>query len=134
MLERNQKLPVKMHEKGGLLVAAFPMPGLEPQDISVIIEPNNVLRVSGAQRDVGPNEKDGLIAQEWQVGPYERTIELPFPVDGTATNLTYGNGVLAISMPRSEVTRPATLHMERVDSTTGFRMGHSASGDFIVPQ
>ncbi len=134
MLEGNQSLPVKMHEKGGLLVATLPMPGLEPQDISVSIEANNTLTVKGAQRDVNLTEKAGWILQEWQIGPYERTVELPFPVDGAAANLTYGNGVLTISMPQSETMRPAELTLERINSTSGSRVGHTASGNVSVTE
>src|SRR5690242_11702611 len=106
MFEKN-RLPVKLHQKGGLLVATIPMPGLEPQDISVEIKANNTLVMNGAQRDVGPNEKDGLIMEEWHIGPYQRELNLPGPVDGANTNLTYNNGVLVISMPQSAAIQPA---------------------------
>jgi HSP20 family molecular chaperone IbpA len=133
MLEGN-RLPVKLHQKGGLLVAAIPMPGLEPQDISVSIEANNILRVRGAQRDTGANDKDGAIMQEWQIGPYERDIQLPSAVDGTSANVTFNNGVLVVSMPQSDTTRPANLKLERLDSTSGIRYGHTDSGSLPANQ
>ncbi len=128
MLEPSGRLPVKLHQKGGLLVATLPMPGLEPQDISVSIEQNNILRVRGAGRDMqNMDEKDGAILQEWRIGPYERDVELPSPVDGTTSNVIFGNGVLVVSMPQSDILRPAKLSLERLDSTTGIHIGHSDS-------
>lgn len=133
MFEGNH-LPVKLHQKGGLLVATLPLPGLEPQDISISIEANNTLTINGAQRDVGPNEKDGLILEEWHIGPYQRELSLPCPVDGLNSNLTYNNGVLVVSMPQSDVTKPANLRMERLSSTSGIHYGHTDSGSLEVNQ
>lgn len=129
MLEQNAPLPLKLFEKGGLLVAVLPMPGLEPQDISVSINTSGVLLVKGKSRDVEPGEKDGSIMDEWQIGPYEREVQLPFGVDGTNTNVIYGNGVLVVSMPLSEMTYASTLELDRIDSTSGIRVGHRDSGE-----
>ncbi len=124
MLEGNKQLPVKMFSRGGMVVAALPMPGLEPQDITVVISANNTLRIEGAQRETKQKETSGILLDEWSIGPYHRTLELPSPVDGTTANITYGNGVLVVTMPQSQTTQPATLTLQRLSSTSGQQIGH----------
>lgn len=48
------------------------------------------------------------------VGAYHRELTLPVPVNATCANVTYGNGVLLVTLPISEQTSPARLTLERV--------------------
>ena len=76
------------------------MPGLEPQDIAIIINGDRVT-MRGASR--GPRqEQPELLVSEWTIGPYYREVSLPQPVNGVLTNATYENGVLVLSMPTLE--------------------------------
>jgi HSP20 family protein len=96
------------------LTVAAPMPGLEPEDIHVEITPDNRLLLHGALRGALKGDKN-LLIDEWSVGEYDRTVNLPALVDGVHANVTYGNGVLVIVLPISDQTRPALLSVPKVD-------------------
>jgi hypothetical protein len=104
------------------------MPGLEPQDISVVVADNTVT-LRGTYR--GSRQEDGdLIVSEWTIGPYYREVVLPAPVNGPLTNATYGNGVLMLAMPKAEEEREggrAEFQIEVVQATLGQRIGHTGS-------
>lgn len=121
-----QRLPVRVNTTDNHVVVAAPMPGLEPGDISVSIEEDNV-KIRGEERGPRQHEREMVLA-EWTIGPYEREVELPHPVDGSFANATYDNGVLVVSMPKvaqGRRTVPAEFGLERVGEARGERVGHA---------
>jgi HSP20 family protein len=123
-----QSVPVQIHQSDALIVLAAPMPGLEPQDISVVIRGDKVT-IQGSYRGSRRETEEVLVA-EWTIGPYEREVALPQPVNGPLTNATYGNGVLMPAMPKAEEQREdghAEFQIEVVQATLGQRIGHTGS-------
>lgn len=109
-------------------MVAAPMPGAEPEDITITIA-GACVTIRGAERGPNQHERELLIA-EWTFGPYYRELTLPEPVDGPLTNATYANGVLLLAMPKLG-DRPQTsteFHLQPVGRTPhGERVGHSGS-------
>jgi HSP20 family protein len=121
-----QSIPLQIHQNDSHIVLAAPMPGLEPQDISIVIAGDKVT-ISGSYRGARQDKEDVLLA-EWTVGPYVREIVLPQPVNGKLTNATYGNGVLVLAMPKTQQENDhAEFQIEVVQSTLGQRIGHTGS-------
>ena len=124
-----QTVPVQLHRTQGRLVLAAPMPGLEPQDISVSIRGDRVT-IRGEYRGSLRDQPETVIS-EWTMGPYHREVSLPQPVSGELTNATYGNGVLVLAMPTLEPgvqEEDATeFRLEADTGTRGQRVGHIGS-------
>jgi len=127
--EPQQTVPLQIHQTDKLIVLAAPMPGVEPQDISVVVAGNKItLRASYRGSRQGNGE---LIMSEWTIGPYFREVILPQPVSGPLTNASYGNGVLVLAMPKmgEEGHDSYTeFQLEVVEATRGQRIGHTGSG------
>ena len=122
-------IPLRIYETDDRIMLAAPMPGLEPNDIDVKIAGARVT-IRGEYRGPGQEERD-LLAAEWSVGPYEREVILPQPVDGKHTNATYDNGVLVLAMPKTDSSDDALAAwfcLERVHGAPrGERIGHTGS-------
>jgi HSP20 family protein len=119
-----QGVPVKVYRSEDRLMVAAPMPGLEPEDITVEVTAYDHLIISGEMRGLLKDIKE-LLVDEWSVGNYYRELILPEAVDGEHANVTYGNGVLVIALPLSQRSRPAHLTLEKVAPARGERVGHS---------
>jgi HSP20 family protein len=104
-----------------MLVA--PMPGVAPEDISVDVHDDGRLTLRARQHGPGQERIDYLL-REWSYGPFERTIELPRAVDASRANLTFGNGVLTITFPKTSATSPATLALASTGHARGVSAGH----------
>jgi HSP20 family protein len=117
-----QAVPVKMYSTEDRLMIAAPMPGLQPEDISVEITGSGRIVLDGRLRGTLKGVKD-LLLSEWSVGGYHREIDLPMGVDGEMSNVTYDNGVLVVAMPISERQSSATLQLQ----STGRARGQSAN-------
>lgn len=123
-----QSIPVQIHQTDTLFVLAAPMPGLEPQDISVVVADDKVT-IHGSYRG-SRQDKEDVLAAEWTVGPYTREVVLPQPVNGALTNATYGNGVLVLAMPKDKEGGEdghAEFRIKVVHATLGQRIGHTGS-------
>jgi HSP20 family protein len=113
-----QQIPVKVYRSAERLTVAAPMPGLGPEDITVEVTRDGYLVLNGKLRGALKGEKD-ILADEWSVGPYRRTLALPVPVDGGTASITYGNGVLVVTLPIASQNRPTVVNLERVGPARG---------------
>jgi HSP20 family protein len=128
---KQQNIPVKIYRTDGRLMVAAPMAGLEPEDIVVEVTADGRLVLHGDLRGMLKEVKELLLA-EWSVGPYHRELALTTPVNAECTNVTYGNGVLLITLPISEQTLPARLTLERITPTHGERKGNAGHPPLCV--
>ena len=116
-------VPAKIYRTPLRVMAAVPMPGLEPADISVEVMSSRALVIRGRQRGELKGLKDELL-NDWTAGDYERMIKLPAAVDGELANVTYGNGVLVVALPIASRMRPAHLMLAALSATRGLHAGN----------
>lgn len=119
-----QQVPVKMYRSEDRLSVAALMPGLEADDVAVEVTGDGRLILRGALRGEFKGQKD-ILLNEWQAGNYERSLQLPLPVDGAAANVTYGNGVVVVVLPISDHTSAAQLTLRTLGPTRGEVVGNS---------
>src|SRR5258706_15270941 len=121
---KRQHIPVKVYRTDERLMIAAPMAGLEPENILVEVTNDGRLILHGDLRAMLKEVKE-LLVDEWSVGVYERELALPVPVNAVCANVTYGNGVLLVTLPISDQTSPARLTLERVAPTHGEHKGNA---------
>ena len=78
------------------------LPGLEEKDVEVRVE-DNVLTLRGEKRTELNDEERHY--SERSYGRFERQIALPAEVDDERASATFKNGVLTITLPKSERAR-----------------------------
>ncbi len=121
---KQQHIPVKVYRTDERLMVAAPMPGLEPENIVVEVTADGCLFLYGGLRGMLKGVKE-LLLDEWSAGIYHRELALAVPVNAECANVTYGNGVLMVTLPISEQTLPARLVLERITPTHGERKGNA---------
>ena len=117
-------IPINMFENERELMVVAPMPGVGPEDISIDVTDDGQLTLRAAMHGEG-QERIEYMTREWSYGPYERTIELPCAVDARRANVSYGNGVLSISLPKVDTTNAGRILVQRTGHTRGVAIGHS---------
>jgi HSP20 family protein len=91
----------------GLVVNAE-VPGIDVEDIDISVV-GETLTLSGARKSEDLEEGARYHRQERGYGKFNRSVELPFPVDIDKVEATFKNGVLHISLPRSEADKPKKI-------------------------
>jgi HSP20 family protein len=116
-----QSVPVKLFRTADVVTVAAPMPGLEAENLIVDVTADGRLVLCGQLRAVAKDVKE-LLVDEWGAGPYYRELDLPAPVDGENTTVTYGNGVLVVALPVAPRMRPARLGLDEIGLARGERV------------
>lgn len=119
-------IPINLFENDRELVVVTPMPGVEPEDITIEVTDTGEMTLRAVERGPGQERIEHLL-HEWTYGPYQRTIKLPRSVDARRANLTFDNGVLTLSLPKVLDGVPGTLRLEDRGGGRGFARGHVGS-------
>lgn len=84
------------------------LPGLENKDIKLSVL-GNELSIEGERHAESLEENEFYHRQERKVGPFKRTVQLPFPVDDSKIKATLKHGVLTITLHRAEEDKPKKI-------------------------
>ena len=116
-------IPVNLFDNNRELMVVAPMPGVGPEDISIDVTDDGKLTLRARMHGEG-QERIDYLTREWSYGPYERTIDLPYGVDAMRANVSFGNGVVAITLPRTDATTAGRILVERTGQARGVTLGH----------
>jgi HSP20 family protein len=119
-------IPINMFDNDRELIVVAPMPGVAPEDISIDVTDDGHLTLRAAQHGEG-QERIAYLLREWAYGPYERTVELPYGVDAMRANVSFGNGVVSIALPRVDAPVTGRILVERTGQARGMTAGHRGS-------
>lgn len=84
------------------------VPGIDPKDVHIEIH-GGVLTLRGEKKDEKGEEKDGRHWSERRYGSFARAISLPEYVDHEKIDASYRDGVLTITLPKSEKAKPREI-------------------------
>jgi HSP20 family protein len=90
----------------GDLVVRMDLPGMDPKDIHVKLEPGE-LAVTGERKLEKEVKETGYYRKETSYGFFERHVSLPTGVKESDIKAEYENGVLEIRIPRPASTNGA---------------------------
>jgi HSP20 family protein len=83
-------------------------PGLDPQSLNVTIQGNS-LTIAGEKPALQGVNAETYHRNERAAGKFVRSVELPVEVDSSRIQARYQEGVLAITLPKSEAARPRQI-------------------------
>lgn len=94
------------NEEAALLTAE--LPGVDPATLDVAVQ-NDTVTVKGTR--AAPEQRDGeqWLRQERAYGDFARSFALPFRVDPEKVVARAENGVLTITLPRTEEEKPRRI-------------------------
>ena len=87
------------------------MPGVDPQDVEISAV-GDELSLRGKVNAQEPAEGETVLRRERPAGDFQRTLQLPFRANTGAVKATFKNGILRISIPRSEEEKPRKIAIE----------------------
>jgi len=90
---------VEMVEADGGLRVSAELPGLDEKDVELLID-DDVLTLRGEKRADVTDKERGY--SERSYGRFERVLALPFAVEEDKVEASFKNGVLSVTLPRSE--------------------------------
>jgi len=93
-----------VYEEGDSYVVEARLPGMKPEDVDVSVE-QGVLTISGESKAEQERQERTYLVREQRMSRFSRSIRLPMAVDSDACEATYEDGVLRLTLPKSEQAR-----------------------------
>ena len=97
-----------LREDEGHFYAQLELPGMSKEEVKISIE-DSVLTVRGEKKKQELLEKEEYRRVERSYGVFERCFRLPQEIQEEAINAEMENGVLKISIPKTEKVEPRQI-------------------------
>ncbi len=96
---------VDIYETPNELVVKADLPDVNEKDIDVRVE-NNLLTIRGERKFEKSVSEENFLRVERTYGSFSRSFSLPNTLNAEAIAADYKNGVLTITLPKREETKP----------------------------
>jgi HSP20 family protein len=94
-----------VYEEGDHLLVRTELPGMKREDIDVSLH-DGVLSISGERKNQETYENADVHRAERFLGRFQRSVSLPVAVAADRVKAQYKDGVLTITLPKTEEAKP----------------------------
>lgn len=99
--------PINVTEDADRYFVRAEVPGIKADELSISAL-RNQLSISG-KRSVPEHERASYHRKERAEGSFNRTVVLPTEIDSAKVEARYTNGILTVTLPKAEATKPRQI-------------------------
>jgi HSP20 family protein len=122
-----RSMPMEALRRGDNFIVNLDLPGVRREDIDLTVE-RNVVSVR-ARREPMREEGDEVIIDERFYGAFARQLFLGENLDPDGLSADLMDGVLTLTVPVREESKPRKVRLGTTDTSTDMSMETSATGD-----
>jgi HSP20 family protein len=108
-------IPLDVTENEDSFVVKASIPGANPEDLEVTVI-GDVLSVKGEIKSEAEKENERYHVRERRYGSFSRSVTLPAPVEADQVQADYQNGILTLTLPKTEEVKPKRIAVKSVQS------------------
>jgi HSP20 family protein len=86
------------------------LPGLRPEDVDITIQ-GDMLTIKGQRKAQAERKQGSYLVREQRSGAFFRSIQLPIMVDANKAQAQFEHGVLHLTLPKAESTKPRQIRI-----------------------
>ena len=101
--------------KAGRYLVQAALPGVSPEDIEITLE-GRTLTIATEEDKEQDGEGANYTWRERMRGAWQRSFRLPQAVDTEGVEAEIDQGILTVSIPKSEVAKPRQIEVKTADS------------------
>jgi HSP20 family protein len=109
---------VDIYETPNELVVKADLPDVNEKDIDVRVE-NNLLTIRGERKFEKSVSEENFLRVERTYGAFSRSFSLPNTLNAEAIGAEYRNGVLTVTLPKREESKPRQVKVTVNAATSG---------------
>lgn len=102
---------IEVHEEQDQYLVHADLPGLKKEDLKISVE-GNLLTIQGERKQEKETKSKGYQYTERFYGIIARTIELPAEIQQDKVKASYKDGVLEVTLPKSESAKPKLIQVD----------------------
>lgn len=102
---------IDVRETGEAVIVRAEVPGIDPKDLEIQLI-GDLLSIAGEKKDERGDEERGYVYNERRYGSFRRTLRLATPLDSEKVRAEHKNGVVTITLAKSEASRPRRIEVK----------------------
>ena len=102
---------VDVHQTDDTVAVTVSLPGVKPDDVSITLT-GRTLVISGELKETEEVDGGQYVYRERRAGTFNRRIQLPVRVVGEQAEATFDNGLLRLSIPKAEESKPRQIEIK----------------------
>ncbi|MEJ2551747.1 MAG: Hsp20/alpha crystallin family protein [Anaerolineales bacterium] len=106
-------IPIDVYQTDEEVHVKATVPGLKPEDIQISVT-GDTLSISGETESEHEEKDRDYFVRERRMGSFSRSITLPVGVDADKAKADFEDGVLTITLPKSEAEKPKMISVKSV--------------------
>ena len=99
---------INMYETDNEVVVKAALPGIQADEVQINVH-GDVLTIRGETRQEEEKKEKTWQIREHRWGAFERSVRLPTGVTSDKAKADFENGILTITLPKSEEVKPKTI-------------------------
>ena len=106
-------LALDVAEKNDAYIVKASVPGVAPEDVEVTLS-DTVLTIKGEMKEDKEIKEETYHVRERRFGQFVRSVTLPMPVNADKIEAINENGVLTLTLPKAESTKPKRIEVRKI--------------------
>jgi len=102
---------IDISETDGEITVRAELPGMDSEDLDVNVA-GDLLSIKGEKKKEEEKKDKGYYVSESYFGSFQRNIRLPAEVQSDKVQAKFKDGVLNITLPKSEETKPKKIQIQ----------------------
>ena len=103
-------MPLDITSTADALVVDAALPGMKPENVDITVE-NGTLTIRAESRDERETKDGETLVKEIRRGSISRAVSLPTGLEADKATATFEDGVLHLTIPRSEAQKPRQIRI-----------------------
>lgn len=108
LLSSEAGVALDMYEEGNNVIVKADVPGFKSEEVKVDVT-GDVLTIRGESKQEMEEKKQGYYMKERRYGTFSRSVALPPGVDKDRVDATFDDGVLTVTIPKTEAAKTKTV-------------------------
>jgi HSP20 family protein len=104
-------MPIDMYQTENEVVVKTALPGVSADEVDITIT-GDTLCIRGEKKADEKVKREDYIYQEHRYGAFSRTVSLPGGLDTDKAEANFENGILTLTIPKSEEARPKSIKIK----------------------
>ena len=109
-LERGE-LPIDMYQTANDVVVKASLPGVKPEEVDISIS-GDTLIIKGEHKEEQEVKQEDYFRKERYYGAFNRSLILPVQVKSDKAEAVFDNGILTLTLPKAEETKPKQIKVK----------------------
>jgi len=111
LLNGNWIPPVDVAEEENQYIVKIELPGVNKDDVKITLE-SNILTIRGEKKAEKEIKEKNYHRMERSYGSFQRTFTLPTTVKNDKIDASYKDGVLVVTLPKVEESKPKQIEVK----------------------